>query len=99
MPRDAQIAFTPSIGRVTMISPTLTAPKHFSVNPIERRIIMEKTAVFTITKDGKLYNLKCKAFNTYNRIGITQVELFNEMEYLTDTFNNLLNVGILFEIA
>lgn len=60
---------------------------------------MNKTAVFTITKDGKLYNLKSKAFNRYNRVGITQAELFNEMEHLTDVFNNILNVGVLFEIG
>lgn len=60
---------------------------------------MEKTAVFTITKDGKLYNLKCNSAKNYNRIGITQAELFNEMEALTDTFNNVLEIGVLFEIA
>ena len=60
---------------------------------------MEKTAVFTITRDGKLYNIKCKAFNSYNLIGITQAELFNEMEILTDVFNNVLNVAVMFEIA
>lgn len=35
------------------ISPTLTAPKHFSVNPIERRIIMthnEKTVTLKLKR-------------------------------------------------
>lgn len=60
---------------------------------------MEKTATFTISRDGRLYNIKSKSFNTYNRIGITQVELFNEMEYLSDVFNNVIGIGIVFEIG
>lgn len=60
---------------------------------------MDGMAIFTITKDGKLYNIKSKAFSNYNRIGITKVELYNEMEALTDIFNNVLNIGVGFEIG
>lgn len=60
---------------------------------------MKKIATFTITKDGKLYNIKSKNYNTYNKIGITIHELYNEMEALTDTFNNVINIGVMFEIG
>ena len=59
---------------------------------------MEKTVVFTISKDGKNYNIKSKAFNTYNKIGVPANQLFEAMEELTDTFNNVLEYAILFEI-
>lgn len=60
---------------------------------------MEKTATFTISRDGRLYNIKSKSFNTYNRVGITVVELFNEMEHLADVFNNVIGIGVVFEIG
>lgn len=64
---------------------------------------MEKTAVFTITRQetmyGWFYDIKCKAFNQYNRCGINQHRFFEAMEELTDIFNNVLGIGILFEVG
>ena len=60
---------------------------------------MERTAVFTITVSNGLYNIKSKAYNRYNQIGISRDCLFTAMSQLTDVFNNVLNIGILFEIA
>ena len=60
---------------------------------------MEKTAVFTITVSNGLYNIKCKHFNQYNQIGISRDCLYTAMRQLTDLFNNVLKIGILFEIG
>lgn len=60
---------------------------------------MEKTAIFTITVSNGLYNIKCKAFNQYNQIGISRDCLFTAMNQLADVFNNVLNIAILFEIG
>ena len=45
------------------------------------------------------YNIKSKAFNRYNQIDISRDCLFTAMNQLTDVFNNVLKIGILFEIA
>lgn len=60
---------------------------------------MEKTAIFTITVNNGLYNIKCKAFNQYNQIGISRDCLFTAMSQLSDVFNNVLKIAILFEIG
>ena len=62
-----------------------------------------KTAVFTITREEKTtgwyYTLKCKAFSQYNRVDIHEKRFYETMEELADTFNNVIGVGILFEIG
>lgn len=60
---------------------------------------MEKTAVFTISNAGTgKYNIKSKKFNLYNKLEVKDTELFQAMEELTDTFNNVIGYAILFEI-
>lgn len=59
---------------------------------------MEKTAVFTITVSNGLYNIKCKEYNLYNQIGVSRDCLFTAMSQLADVFNNVLKIGILFEV-
>ena len=59
---------------------------------------MEKTAIFTISKSGRRYNIKSKQFNTYNKIDVPATELFEALEELTDVFNNVIGYAILFEI-
>lgn len=59
---------------------------------------MDKTAVFTISKNSKGYNITSKKFNLYNKIGVPANQLFEAMEELTDTFNNVIGYAILFEI-
>lgn len=59
---------------------------------------MKKTAIFTITKCGFLYNLKAKTHGKYDCKGMTQIELLNEMDYLTNAYKELLGIAILFEI-
>ncbi len=65
---------------------------------MEKEEGMEKTAVFTISKNGKGYNITSKKFNLYNKISIQANQLFEAMEELTDTFNNVIGYAILFEI-
>ena len=60
---------------------------------------MEKTAIFTISKGIKGYNIKCAAFNAFNVIEIPGIKIFQAMEDLADFFNNTLKKGILFEIG
>ncbi len=60
---------------------------------------MERTATFTITVNNGLYDIKCKAFNLYNQCGVSRDCLFTAMNQLTDVFNNVLNIGVLFEIG
>ena len=55
-------------------------------------------AVFTISLTSKGFNLTCKSFNRYNKYGITRDGLYTTMLELTDIFNNVLNVGVVFEI-
>lgn len=58
----------------------------------------EKTAIFTISHGIKGYNIKCKAFNTYNRYNIQKSEIITTMEQLADIFNNVLEIGIMFVV-
>lgn len=64
---------------------------------------MEKTAVFTIIREertnGWFYDVKSKAHNTYNKCGLNEHQLFEAMEELSDVFNNVLGMGILFEVG
>ena len=64
---------------------------------------MERTATFTITREEKTngwyYTLKSKAYNTYNRYDVHEKSFYETMEELTDTFNNVLGIGIVFEIG
>lgn len=60
---------------------------------------MTRTAIFTILRGTKGYDLKCKAFNTYNKYGLKSDELLTAMEILADTFNNSLDMAILFEVG
>lgn len=57
------------------------------------------TAVFTITKGDKGYNIKSKRYNLYNCYNVKEDDIFTAMQRLTDTFNNALEIGILFEVA
>lgn len=63
---------------------------------------MERTATFTITRHEKTtgwyYTLKCKAYNQYNKYDVHEKLLYEAMEELADTFNNVLGVGILFGV-
>ncbi len=64
---------------------------------------MEKTATFTITREEKTngwyYTLRCKAYNQYNKCGVYEKHFFEAMEELTDIFNNVIGIGIVFEIG
>ena len=57
-----------------------------------------KEAVFTISKGAKGYDIKCKAFNTYNRYGLAKDEIFTAMEQLADVFNNVLEIAVVFDV-
>lgn len=60
---------------------------------------MEKAAVFTIMKSDKGLNIKSKAYNTYNKYNVPEKQLFEAMAELTDTFNNVIGVAVVFEVA
>ena len=60
---------------------------------------MEKTAVFTIMKSDKGFSIKSKSYNTYNKYNVPEKQLFEAMAELTDTFNNVIGVAILFEVG
>ena len=57
-----------------------------------------KEAVFTISKGTNGFNLKCKNYNTFNRFNIPGAALFNAMKELSDIFNNVIGVAIVFEV-
>ena len=59
---------------------------------------MQRTIVFTISKGSRGYNIKNTEYSPYNYIEIPGCKIFKTMEELADTFNNKLNLGILFEI-
>lgn len=59
---------------------------------------MEQTATFTITADNGQYNIKSKAYNLYNQYNISRDCLFATMYRLADIFNNVLKIGIVFEV-
>ncbi len=59
----------------------------------------EKTAVFTVTKtQGRKYNITSKGFNLYNKLNVPENQLFEAMAELSDVFNNVIGIAILFEI-
>lgn len=57
-----------------------------------------ENATFTISKSFEGVNIKSKRFNTYNRYGVREKDLFKVMSELADVFNNVLNIGIDFVI-
>lgn len=59
---------------------------------------MENTVVFTISKCCKGFNITSKAANLYNKHGVPADKLFDSMQELTDTFNNVFGKAILFEV-
>ena len=60
---------------------------------------MNHTAIFTISKGRKGYNITCAQYKPYEYIEIPGFKIFQAMEELADTFNNKLGLGILFEVA
>lgn len=57
-----------------------------------------ETAVFTIYKtDGEL-NIVSSRFNSYNKYGVKEKDLFSVMSELSDTFNNVIGIGIMFDV-
>jgi hypothetical protein len=61
---------------------------------------MEKTKVFTIMKhsNGK-YSIILERNCTYNKYDVPASKLFDEMQEITSTFNNVFNIAVLFEIG
>ena len=57
-----------------------------------------ENAIFTISKGSRGINVKSKRFSTYNRIEVPEAQLFQVMEELADVFNNVLGIGIAFEV-
>lgn len=57
-----------------------------------------ENATFTISKSSDGINIKSKRFNTYNRYGVKEKDLFEVMAELADVFNNVLNIGIDFVV-
>lgn len=55
-------------------------------------------ATFIISEGVKGLNIKSQRFNTYNKYEVPASELFSTMVELTDTFNNVLGLGIDFEV-
>ena len=58
----------------------------------------KNTAIFTLSRNGNSYNITSKAYNLYNRLQVPAGQLFDTMAELTDTFNNVLEIAILFEV-
>jgi hypothetical protein len=59
---------------------------------------MERTATFTISNGTKGYDIKCKAFNAYNRYNLAKDEIFTAMEQISDVFNNVLEIAVVFDV-
>jgi len=59
---------------------------------------MEKTAVFTISRSDNGINIKSKGYNTYNKYGLQEKQLFDAMAELSDVFNNVIGIAIVFEV-
>lgn len=64
---------------------------------------MERVATFTITREEKTYGwyytLKCKEYNQYNKYDVHAKHFYETMEELADVFNNVIGIGIVFEIG
>lgn len=56
--------------------------------------------IFTISKGIKGINIKTKhgKFNTYNKYEISEQDLFRAMSELADIFNNIIGIGIAFDV-
>lgn len=65
----------------------------------ERGNAMENV-IFTISKGIKGINIKTKnrKFNTYNKYELSEQDLFKAMSELADIFNNIIGVGITFDV-
>lgn len=59
----------------------------------------EKTATATIYEVDEVYNIKVNGFNAYNKYAVPKCALWLEMNDLADLFNNVLEIGILFELG
>lgn len=60
---------------------------------------MNNEAVFTIRDDGgNTCSLLSKKYNTYNKYCIKKVDLFKALAELTDIFNNVLGIAIVFDM-
>lgn len=57
-----------------------------------------KEAVFTVTEGIKGISIKSKSYSQYNRCEIDRKDLYQAMCELTDIFNNVLGIGILFDV-
>ena len=57
----------------------------------------ETTAIFTIFDTGSAFDVKCKRFNTYNKYGVPKSDLWKALSELTDIFNNVIKIAILFD--
>ena len=53
---------------------------------------------FTISKGVKGLNIKAHKYNTYNKYEVPPSKLFDAMSELADVFNNILEIGIMFEV-
>ena len=64
---------------------------------------MKTNATFIITREEKptgwYYKLMCKSYNRYNKYDVHEKNLYDAMYELTDIFNNVIGVGIVFEIG
>lgn len=61
---------------------------------------MEKTKVFTVMQNGdKTYSITCGRNCTYNKHDVPASKLFDSMQEITSTFNNVFNTAVLFEIG
>ena len=64
---------------------------------------MERIATFTITREkdinGWYYTMKCKAYNQYNKYDVPEKRFYDALEELTDIFNNVIGIGVVFEIG
>ena len=66
--------------------------------PRIKEIKTMENATFTISKSSEGVNIKSRRFNTYNRYGVAEKDLFKVMSELADVFNNVLNIGIDFVV-
>ena len=60
---------------------------------------MNNEAVFTIRDDGgNTCSLLSKKYNRYNKYCIKKADLFKALAELTDIFNNVLGIAIVFDV-
>ena len=58
-----------------------------------------ETATFTISKGTRGVDLKCMRYNTFNRFNVPEATLFKAMAEISDIFNNIIGVAVIFEVA